>query len=733
MIRSENVLRSLLVAVAIGVGVFPSVTHSQCLPDTTYTGEAAYDYFGRAVSGAGDVDNDGYDDLIMGSRGSGGRPGRAYVYSGKTRALLHTFNGETTHDWFGFSLSGAGDVNKDGYADVIVGAWTDNRAYVFSGQTGLTLYTFTSLGVNSNFGYSVSGAGDVDNDGYADVIVGAYSSDEGGNNAGRAYVYSGQTGSPLHTFTGEAANDWFGLSASGAGDVNNDGFADLIVGAWLNDAGGSQAGQAYVYSGHTGALLYTFTGAAAGDQFGHSVSGAGDVNNDGIADLIVGGLLNDAGGSNAGRAYVYTCNFNQPPIAVCQDITIVAGENCTADASINNGSDDPDGDPITLTQTPPGPYPIGSTIVTLVVSDDKGASSSCQATVTVTGGIGSLAGQVSADCPAPATPLYGVHIDVFGQGSGNLVGTAVTDVSGAYSVGGLEVGNHIVTIVTPLGYSTLAEEVALTVACGETVTADFALNCEEITASPRKVSFWKHQVAVALRGKGKYEIDGPTLCSYLDEIEQHFNSNGINQVAVYEPPPSGDCADKLLVAKDLLNHRGDVGMRAKAKQQLTGLLLNVASARLSLTEIISADGANVSQAITYSDNLIDDPAGDHHLARDICKKINKNKQVEAGVIPISTANIAYRNAVRPGEYALSQNYPNPFNPSTKISLVLTERSNWTIEIYNLMGQKVESFSGVAEAGEVVVEWNAAGYASGVYLYKASAGAFSRTRKMTLLK
>ncbi len=279
------------------------------------TGEAAYDRFGYSVSGAGDVDGDGYADLIVGAYNNdagGSWAGRAYVYSGQSGDLLHTFTGEAGNDWFGRSVSGAGDVNSDGYADLIVGAPNNDaggswagRAYVYSGQSGDLLHTFTgeAAGGEMGLGHSVSGAGDVNGDGYADLIVGAPSNDAG---AGRAYVYSGQTGDLLHTFTGEAAGDMLGHSVSGAGDVDGDGYADLIVGAPGNDAGGSNAGRAYVYSGQTGGFLYTFTGEAAGDELGHSVSGAGDVNSDGYADLIVGAPNNDAGGTNAGRAYIYS-------------------------------------------------------------------------------------------------------------------------------------------------------------------------------------------------------------------------------------------------------------------------------------------------------------------------------------------------------------------------------------------------------------------------------------------
>jgi hypothetical protein len=292
---------------------------TQCTHGIFYTfdGEVAGDHFGRSVSGAGDVDGDGYDDLIVGANwndAGGADAGRAYVYSGQTGNLIWAFTGEAAGDWFGISVSGAGDVNNDGYDDLIVGAVYNNaggdkagRAYVYSGQTGNLIWTFTGEAARDYFGRSVSGAGDVDNDGYDDLIVGAIYNDAGGDKAGRAYVYSGQTGNLIYTFTGEAAGDALGYSVSGAGDVNSDGYHDLIVGANWNDAGGTDAGRAYVYSGQTGNLMYTFTGEATGDAFGWSVSGAGDVDNDGYHDLIVGAYGNDAGGDYAGRAYVYSC------------------------------------------------------------------------------------------------------------------------------------------------------------------------------------------------------------------------------------------------------------------------------------------------------------------------------------------------------------------------------------------------------------------------------------------
>ncbi len=283
-------------------------------------------YFGVSVASAGDVNGDGYSDIILGASGyNNGQSteGRAFVYHGSSTGVSKTASWTAESNqvgaWFGCSVASAGDVNGDGYSDVIVGAYEydEGRAFVYHGSsTGVSAtasWTAESNQAEAWFGYSVASAGDVNGDGYSDVIVGAHNYDNGLTYEGRAFVYHGSSTGlnayPSWTAESNQAQTGFGYSVASAGDVNGDGYSDVIVGAPWYDNSESNEGRVFVYHGSSTGLNASPSWTAESNQidayFGRSVASAGDVNGDGYSDVILGAYYYDNGQSNEGRAFVY--------------------------------------------------------------------------------------------------------------------------------------------------------------------------------------------------------------------------------------------------------------------------------------------------------------------------------------------------------------------------------------------------------------------------------------------
>ncbi|MFZ5468751.1 MAG: FG-GAP-like repeat-containing protein [Myxococcota bacterium] len=297
-------------------------------------------WFGVSVAGAGDVNGDGFGDVVVGaSEWNGSQPdeGRAYVYLGFAEGLTPTnfWTVAPTNQAgaaFGAAVASAGDVNGDGFGDVLIGAkdWNgqasdEGRVYLFlGGATGLaTSPAWTADPTDESsaeLGNSLSAAGDVNGDGYGDVVIGAYRADNQAANEGRAYVYwGGPTATGLSLMPAwvldptDQAGSFFGDSVAGAGDVNGDGFADVLVSAdeWSGEA--FEEGRGYLFLGGPTGLATTPAWVLdptdqAGAWFSFPLAGAGDVNGDGLADALLGAFRWDGAQPDEGRAYIFLGN-----------------------------------------------------------------------------------------------------------------------------------------------------------------------------------------------------------------------------------------------------------------------------------------------------------------------------------------------------------------------------------------------------------------------------------------
>jgi Ca2+-binding RTX toxin-like protein len=357
-------------------------------------GAASSDNAGQAVSGAGDINGDGIPDVIIGAPQAdpNGRTdaGTAYVIYGKAGGLAADIDlanltpdqgfkilGAASNDHFGTSVSGAGDLNNDGIPDVIIGAdqadpsgrSNAGTAYVIYGKAGgLADIDIVNLTPDQGFkilgsksgdkaGISVSSAGDINKDGIPDAIIGANQADPSGrSNAGMAYVIYGKAGGSADIdllnltsaqgfkILGAASNDNFGTSVGSAGDLNGDKIADIIIGAPNADPSGrTNAGTSYVIYGRVGGMAdldlvgltpaqgFKIPGSASSDNSGSSVSGVGDINNDGIDDAII---VAPQASSGAGRSYVIYGNAGG--LVNTAGFSILGAVRSVSSADINN-------------------------------------------------------------------------------------------------------------------------------------------------------------------------------------------------------------------------------------------------------------------------------------------------------------------------------------------------------------------------------------------------------------
>ena len=319
--------------------------------DVSFIGEALDDTLGRWIAGLGDINGDNFDDFAISAVGHGNWSGKTYVFFGGstnswgdetpiTQANA-SFIGQTENDHSGHGIYGVGDVNNDGFNDIMIsGEWNDEggtdagQVYLIFGRPTNQWTKDAQLpqGVNASFignttiqwlGFDAAGIGDINNDGYDDLAIGGMKNTT--TLTRQVFIVLGrqtsqwQMDQPIseanaslsfEEWEASASNDWI----SGVDDVNGDGYDDFLIGTKLDDTGGMDAGAAHLYfggsKGHFSRANVSFIGDIPGNYAGFAVAGAGDVNNDGFHDLLIGGVnvtnsIAVWGGTNEGRVYLF--------------------------------------------------------------------------------------------------------------------------------------------------------------------------------------------------------------------------------------------------------------------------------------------------------------------------------------------------------------------------------------------------------------------------------------------
>jgi FG-GAP repeat protein len=335
---------------------------------TTLNGTHSGDRFGGALSGAGDVNGDGYQDFLVGApgaRGAAGITGTVSLFLGLADSITDVpdlvLEGETGGDEFGFAVARAGDVNGDGYDDFVVGAPSNDgsgldagRVYLFLGGGTVSPSPVRSWDgdlASSRFGAALAGGFDFNRDGFSDFAAGAPGSNLGANRAGQVKIYLGASSSaaiqqpPAFRFAGDQANWALGWSLHAAGDLNRDQYGDLVAGA--PEPYDVNSGRAVIWFGQASTLAtpsrLVLSGEVGSDRFGYSVASAGDRNQDGFDDVLIGAPGHDSQGFDKGAAYVFLGGLAMNAISDWKTVGAAGGDSL---GYAVDGGEDRDGDQI---------------------------------------------------------------------------------------------------------------------------------------------------------------------------------------------------------------------------------------------------------------------------------------------------------------------------------------------------------------------------------------------------
>ena len=677
---------------------------------------------------SGDVNGDGMDDAVIGALRASphgrNQAGEVYVIFGSekifdTRQIdliniapsVLKISGELANDNLGCSVS-AGDVNHDGCDDLIIGAPNTSKAYIVFGSKNISslkeidlstppqnVVRIYGIAPGDQLGFTTFAA-DVNGDGFKDAIIGAPSASPLRRNASGEVIvlfgskdlssagdiYLRESPQSVLRIIGGKEGDWFGVRAVG-GDVNGDGFDDVIIGSWFSDARGDNSGAMYIVFGSAGMTpsrlldvasmntgVFTIAGENAGDLFGFCISPV-NIDNDGFTDILVSGHRYDYGSRNEpGASYVIRGSSGLAALKSIdlrennQNVIRIIGEN-SGDLLARGLGADLSGDGIP------------ELVITAADADPLGRD---------------LGGKIFI-LPGPLTGL-GKQIDLAAPPPGmtSIIGGLAGDHLGMFVAAGdlnhdgrpdLIIGAHT---ASPLSRNQ-AGRVYL-------VSGKGVQQVSEPSASPFKfTAFTGNKASLYISANHPPLIRGKKI-------------EAGDEIGVFTP--GGICAGAgAWTGQDLLiTVWGDDPQLAGINGFRSGERYYFRIWDKSIPEVILAQAVFIIGPDAY--------------------------QVDGVSIlnSLGDGGVTKAEAEMPGEFSLYQNYPNPFNQATVIDFTIAQKDMVTLKVFNSLGEEVATLvNDVMPPGRYSIPWKASSLASGIYVYRLDSGTFTEMRKMTLIK
>jgi hypothetical protein len=701
--------------------------------------------FGASISGAGDVNNDGFDDILISAGGT-----VVEVYFGSLNMDKHSdvvFSGLIDSGTWPI-VSSAGDVNNDDYADVLIGSKIVGIAYIYYGgevPDDVADIILPGWAEWDYFGQSLSGAGDLNGDEIDDVIVGCDY-----DYAGQVRAYFG--GTPMDSIPdiimyGEVSGDRFGYTVSGGGDLDKDGYNDIIVGGIGNymTIGGEddQGNVSLFYGGESmdNEAEAIFTGISSIPYFGQRVSHAGDVNNDGYPDIIVGEPSFYLNGDYVGRAYLYfgSANPDNMPDITFMSETLSPHHNLggfvsTAGDINNNGYSD-----VIIAETNPNDnnrkvylhlggeemdsIPDLSFRVDMeeyqseTISAVKDVNNDGYEDICITLGEAYLyLGGETMDNIADVT-FDSTNFSV--SGAGNLNGDEFQD----FIINGYKNdGTGVVKVF--FGNSSISNTPQLVLgkdlgdySFGESISAGHDINNDGyddivVSACFYDATYSGNEGRVYIYYGGESMDATPDVIITGDEV-------GLNlgRKVLTVPDLNADGYDDVLIS-----HGSYIWEFAES-----AMYIYYGGGPMDFIPDIVLPYIFENDISVYS-----------HPAEDYVGIIVGDPNISAVFIYTNSNLLGFSHdndrEFIPDDFTLNQNFPNPFNPMTMINYQLPITTDVELSVYNLLGQKVATLVSENQmTGFHQVQWDASDNANGVYYYQIKAGEFHDVKKMVLIK